>query len=40
MPATARFECDGEVAHGIVELYEAMAYDTAAAGRGGMSLLD
>ena len=36
----ARFECDGEVAYGIVELYEPMAYETAAAGRGGLSLLE
>ncbi len=34
----ARFDCEGEVAYGIVELYEPLAYEAASRGRFGLEL--
>jgi hypothetical protein len=35
----ARFECDGAVAYGLFEVYDTLCYDTAVAGRQGLSVL-
>jgi len=36
----ARFECDGEVAYGLIEPYEPTCYEWCKAGIAGFSLLD
>jgi hypothetical protein len=35
-----RFECNGEVAYGVFEAYDTLAYDTAVKGKQGLSLLE
>ena len=35
-----RVECDGEVAFGLIEVYDTLVHERASAGRGGLSLLD